>query len=164
MAGRTRIQADRIDDLLITRCCPMCGTDNGSTLLYKRNYDLKELRKELFSARRLKTHAHSEHNDFRTCSRCGLVYSSPYIKPEIVNKLYGQGKFFYGKEIQNLKKTYGMYLRRASRYLRTRDRILDVGAGNGFFLEEALAQGWRGRERHRAWGRCCKIRRPENQE
>jgi 2-polyprenyl-3-methyl-5-hydroxy-6-metoxy-1,4-benzoquinol methylase len=132
-----------MDRLMIDRVCPICGKDFGSKRIYKRNYDLKELREEFFSARRLKKHTKNEHNDFRRCSRCGLVYSSPFINPEAVNKFYKKSKFFYGKELSNIKRAYGVCLTRASKYVKIKGRILDVGTGNGFFLEVAKSQGWK---------------------
>ncbi|MCX5828410.1 MAG: class I SAM-dependent methyltransferase [Deltaproteobacteria bacterium] len=91
----------------------------------------------VFSARRMPDRIH-----FRMvrCNRCGLVRSDPIAPPQILNHLYAQSTFEYGEEADNLKRSYGRYLKKLEKYSLRKGALLEIGCGNGFFLEEALRQ------------------------
>jgi SAM-dependent methyltransferase len=76
------------------------------------------------------------------CRRCGLVRSDPVLAPEQMAELYRDSTFDYGDELNGIKLTYGRALDRAADLAGGRDGLLDIGCGNGFVLELALAQGW----------------------
>src|SRR5205807_5970800 len=77
------------------------------------------------------------------CRRCGLVRSDPAADQATLSALYGEAGFDYGQEVPNLRRTYGRYLARAARRATRRpSRILEIGCGSGFMLEEALAEGF----------------------
>jgi SAM-dependent methyltransferase len=76
------------------------------------------------------------------CLDCGLVRSDPVADPEVVSSLYTQSSFDYGREIPHLQRTYGSYLARLARFGVPKTALLEIGCGNGFFLEEALRQGF----------------------
>lgn len=128
--------------IMIYRACPLCGEKN-SKIKYKRNYDLNELKEELFSARRERKKKTYEHNTFLICKNCQLIYANPIINSLITEKLYKKSKFNYQDEEKNLKKSYGNCLKIAEKYIKNKERILDVGTGNGFLLIEALEQGYK---------------------
>ncbi len=129
-------------NILIYRNCPLCGSKIAK-LKYKRNYSFNELKEDLFSARRERKKKAYEHNTFLQCNNCGLIYANPIINPLIVEALYKESKFNYGNEQKNIQKSYGSLLRRAEKYLATKGNLLDIGAGNGFFMLEALNQGYK---------------------
>jgi 2-polyprenyl-3-methyl-5-hydroxy-6-metoxy-1,4-benzoquinol methylase len=76
------------------------------------------------------------------CKQCGLVRSDPLAPSDILAQLYQQSTFTYSDEIPNLRKTYGNALAELSAYGAQKDTLLEIGCGNGFFLEEAQAQGY----------------------
>jgi len=76
------------------------------------------------------------------CSTCGLVRSDPVAPPELVAQLYRQSGFTYGDEVADLKRTYGRYLAELDKYGARKGALLEIGCGNGFFLQQALAQGY----------------------
>ncbi len=76
------------------------------------------------------------------CNRCGLVRSDPVADTEILAGLYARSIVTYDDEIPDLKHTYGHYLARVSRYNPNTGSLLEVGCGSGFFLEQALTQGY----------------------
>ena len=127
-------------DILVFRNCPLCGNKN-SKIRYKRNYKLTQIKEDLFSARRERKEKNYEHNTFMVCKTCNLVYANPIIKSKIIERLYKKSKFSYSDEEENLMKTYGNCLKRAEKYVK-KGKILDIGTGDGFFLKEALVQGY----------------------
>jgi 2-polyprenyl-3-methyl-5-hydroxy-6-metoxy-1,4-benzoquinol methylase len=127
---------------MIHRVCSICGSKNNK-IKFKQNYNLQELKDSFFSARRERKKTKYEHNTFRICQNCGTVYASPILNPELVAKLYKKSKFTYGKQRDNLKKSYGRYLKMAEKYVKNKGRLLDIGGGDGFFMEEALSQGYK---------------------
>jgi SAM-dependent methyltransferase len=122
--------------LLATRCA-ICGTLGNATELYPANFDQAALNPAVFSARRLPDRVH-----FRLvrCHSCGLIRSDPIVDPEIFQRLYARSSFDYAGEVANLRRTYGHYLERVRR-LGPSDRLLEIGCGNGFFLDEARRRG-----------------------
>jgi SAM-dependent methyltransferase len=75
------------------------------------------------------------------CRTCGLVRSDPVAEKHLLDSLYAKSSFNYGAEVENLRHTYGRYLERARRHVARAGSLLEVGCGNGFFLEEAHQRG-----------------------
>jgi SAM-dependent methyltransferase len=118
--------------------CAICGTYGNSAELYPPTYDEASFNERVFSARRLPDAIHYR---LVRCLKCGLVRSDPAADQASLSELYRQSSFDYGPEVPNLRRTYGRYLART----RARARglsLLEIGCGNGFMLEEALAQGY----------------------
>jgi SAM-dependent methyltransferase len=119
--------------------CAICGTDGHSVELYPANFITEAFNPTLFSARRLPDRMHYR---MVRCSTCGLVRSDPVADSRILGQLYGQSGFDYGDEVGNLKLTYGYYLSKLNKYGVEKGSLLEIGCGNGFFLGEALRQGY----------------------
>lgn len=125
--------------LLATRC-PICETDRFDFEVYAANFDPAQLDPQVFSARRLPDRIHYR---MVRCNECGLLRSSPILSHAALEALYAKSHFAYAGEATFTRRTYGDYLRRALAHVRDRGRLIEVGCGNGFFLEEALEQGFR---------------------
>lgn len=70
-----------------------------------------------------------------------MVFSNPILDIKKINSLYKQSQFTYAAMTNYLKKTYGRYLKQILPK-RVKDlTLLDIGCGNGFFLEEAKKLG-----------------------
>ena len=119
--------------------CAICGPGTGSTLLYPASVTPADLTPGVFSARRLPDRVHYQ---MVRCVDCGLVRSDPVIESDRLRKLYDESTFDYASEVEDLRSTYGRYLDKLRRRGGEQHAILEVGCGNGFFLEEALDHGY----------------------
>lgn len=125
-------------ELVATRCA-ICETEGGATTVYEANFRAEDLDATRFSARRPPDGVHYR---IVRCDACGLLRSDPTAQAGELDALYAESEFTYGAETANLKRTYGRCLRRLERFREKREALLEIGCGNGFFLEEALAQGY----------------------
>lgn len=118
-------------DLVPTRCA-ICGTSDGASELYRANFSPDAFTAAVFSARRMPDRIHYR---MVRCERCGLVRSDPVLSGADLARLYAGSHFDYGSEVPALKRTYGRYFAKARARSRDLRSVLEVGAGNGFFLE-----------------------------
>jgi SAM-dependent methyltransferase len=127
-------------DAIVPTSCAICGPDAAASQMYAANFSLADFTPTLFSARRLPDRIH-----FRMvrCDRCGLVRSDPVLRADVLAALYSQSTFDYGEELPNLRRTYRRYISRLRRLDDEQDALLEIGCGNGFVLEEAVALGYR---------------------
>ena len=130
-------------ELEATRCA-ICGTPGNTATVYESNFQAENLTPEVFSARRPPDRLHYR---IVRCRTCGLLRSDPMLSAEAIEPLYQESRFTYGGETANLQYTYGAYLRGLERHgLEQRcvrkGALLEIGCGNGFFLEEAVRQGY----------------------
>ncbi len=124
---------------LIPTDCAICGPGEPSTEVYAANFTAGDFNPDVYSARRLPDRVHYR---LARCDACGLLRSDPVAAADLVTHLYRASSVDYAAEVQNLRRTYGRYLRRLTPLLTRRESLLEIGCGNGFFLEEALAQGY----------------------
>lgn len=123
--------------MTITRCA-VCNTKDYE-LVYKSNLNLNVVNEELFSARRLPDRIHYQ---IVRCQKCGLIYSNPILEEKKLERLYRKSKYNYGNYEIDLRTTYAKYLRKYIKYVPKKNRLLEIGCGNGFFLEKALNLGF----------------------
>jgi SAM-dependent methyltransferase len=124
---------------LVSTACAICDVKNNASILYQANFDVAAFNPDVFSARRLPDMLHYQ---IVRCNLCGLVRSDPVADTNVLKMLYQQSSFTYSKDTPNLTKTYGHYLRKAEKYQLSKQHLLEIGCGNGFFLVEALVQGF----------------------
>ena len=125
-------------ELEATRCA-ICGTLGSATTLYESNFQAADLTPDVFSARRSPDRLHYR---IVRCQTCGLLRSDPVLGASAIEPLYQESRFTYGGETANLQHTYGAYLRGLEQHGVRKGALLEIGCGNGFFLEEAIRQGY----------------------
>ncbi len=125
---------------LVQTRCAICDTLDAADEIYPANFDVDVFNPAVFSARRLPDRIHYR---LVKCKRCGLVRSDPVADDSVLAELYAKSAFTYDDEVSYLQRTYGRYLRKARSLLRgSSSRLLEIGCGNGFLLEQALVQGF----------------------
>ena len=115
--------------------CAICKTKGNAREVYAARFASDTFNADRFSARRLPDQVHYP---IVRCDTCGLVRSDPMADPAILARLYSESTFDYSDEVMNLRSTYGRYLAKLGR----KTSLLEIGCGNGFFLEEAMEQGY----------------------
>jgi SAM-dependent methyltransferase len=122
--------------------CAICGTEGHARELYPATFGSEALTGGFFSARRVPDGAHHR---IVVCENCGLVRSNPLLDDEVLADLYAESTFDYAGEVESITDTYERYLGLLeARAPGRRDGLLEIGCGNGFFLERAVARGWTG--------------------
>src|SRR3989344_6508466 len=118
--------------------CAICGDKQNTELRYKESIDFEKVDKNTFSARRIPEKVHYQ---LLRCNNCGLIISSPILSTDKIKYLYKESDFTYSEEVPSLKKTYSYYLKHALKYVGKNPKLLEIGSGNGFFLEEVKTIG-----------------------
>lgn len=119
---------------MISTTCAICGKQQKLKEIYPQTIDFNKVNAGTFSARRTPDRMH-----FRLvkCINCGLIFSNPILARNKIDNLYKKSSFSYTDESKYLKKTYRHYLEKALGNLdKSKLKLLDIGCGNGFFLEE----------------------------
>jgi SAM-dependent methyltransferase len=124
--------------LTATRCA-ICGTENNSETVYPASFDADAFTPAIFSARRTPDRIHYR---LVRCLTCGLLRSDPVATDDVLSDLYTRSEFHYGEETESLSSTYGRYLAKCEAVWPRKDALLEIGCGNGFFLEEARRRGY----------------------
>jgi len=119
--------------------CAVCKGKGKTVVLYDQNFSLDKIDEKIFSARRLPDKTHYR---LVKCLRCGIIFSNPILSLDKINSLYFKSDFNYDCESEYLRKTYFKYFKK---YLFTQNiknkKVLEIGCGNGFFLEELKKNG-----------------------
>lgn len=119
--------------------CLLCGPDAPAAEIFPAHIPAT-LSGADFSAR--KTHRRWHYRLVR-CDRCGLVRANPIFDAATITHLYEASGFTYGDETQNLARAYRQAARSILRQLPPDARIIDVGCGNGFYLQTLWDHGCR---------------------
>jgi SAM-dependent methyltransferase len=120
-------------------CCPICGGDAGATERWAANFDPDAFSARVFSARRTPDRIHYR---VVSCDTCGLVRSDPVASEDFLASLYESSSFDYSSEVESIQATYGRALGWLEARSRQRKALLEIGCGNGFFLQQARRRGW----------------------
>lgn len=119
--------------------CLVCGYETKVKVLYKATFNKKHLNPLLYVSRRIPDRVH-----FRLvkCLNCGLVFSSPIYEEEEIIKLYKQSGVPLMDDLENSSDLYARYLRKILNNI-SKENFLDIGCGNGFFLEKVKQLGFK---------------------
>ena len=131
--------ATALPEMHSTRCA-ICGCEDNAAERWPASFDPQAFSARVFSARRMPDRVHYR---MVTCAVCGLVRSDPVAGEDLLARLYAESRFDYGQEVSSIEASYGRALGALEARSSRRDALLEIGCGNGFFLEHALGRGWR---------------------
>ena len=125
---------------MCTTRCAICDREDDAAERWPATFNPEAFNARVFSARRLPDRVHYR---MVTCRTCGLVRSDPVASDDLLAKLYASSSFDYGREVESIRETYGRELDRLEARSPRRDALLEIGCGNGFFLQHVLRRRWR---------------------
>lgn len=124
---------------MIDTKCAICENNKNTNVLYKERVNIKKFNSRIFSARRTPDRIHYR---FLKCETCGLIFSNPIMPKNKITLLYSESDFTYADEAEYLKKTYFSYFKEnVLNSIPKNIKVLEIGCGNGFFLEELRDNG-----------------------
>lgn len=124
-----------------SRPCPVCGSTDDSTVFAQASLDEARLNEFSFASRKFPELMHLR---LVLCPVCGLLYATPAPKAEFLDEAYREAKYDSASEAKHAARTYIDYLSKILPQLPDLDGALDIGAGDGSFIERLLAAGFRG--------------------
>jgi SAM-dependent methyltransferase len=122
----------------IPRACPLCGGQDARVMV-EATIDEAKLTASAFASRKLPEYMHSRMVE---CKSCGMLYANPVPRQETLMEAYEDASFDSGAESRLAAVTYRTLLEPHLNALPSRRSALDIGAGDGAFVEELLALGF----------------------
>jgi SAM-dependent methyltransferase len=121
-----------------SRPCPVCGSDRKPRLYAEAQFDAGKLGEFAFASRKLPEYMHYRLNE---CRRCDSLYASPLPTRESLTRAYVEAAFDSGQEARYASQGYAEFLPRILRQIGDCETALDIGTGDGAFLEELERHG-----------------------
>lgn len=118
---------------MIKTYCLVCGKKQRFKVLFPATVSSSNLTAELFSARRTPDKIHYR---IVQCRKCGMVFSSPILPPKTIGQGYRQASCTYGEQVDFVASTYLKLFKNYRNLMPQKPRVLEVGCGTGFFLEQ----------------------------
>lgn len=123
----------------LERSCPVCGPAGSSRLYAEANFDLSRLDGFAFASRKLPENMHLRLHE---CLACDTLYASPVFAPGTLAAAYRDSSYDSSAVARMAAQTYGSYLAKLKARLPNLEGALDVGAGDGAFVEQLVAHGF----------------------
>jgi SAM-dependent methyltransferase len=124
---------------MVERPCPVCGNRDESAVFAEANLDAAALDEFAFASRKMPEYLHYR---LIACPTCDLLYANPLPEPESLFRAYRDAAYDSGEEAHFAARTYARFLPAIARQLPDLRGALDIGAGDGAFLERLLGAGF----------------------
>lgn len=124
----------------VRRPCPVCGTADAAELFAESAIDPALLNDTSFASRKRPEYMHHR---LERCRRCEVLFANPAPPAEALLAAYQTAGYDSSEEAKAAAATYGELLDGLLSGGAPRDALLDIGAGDGAFLEQARARGFR---------------------
>jgi 2-polyprenyl-3-methyl-5-hydroxy-6-metoxy-1,4-benzoquinol methylase len=123
-----------------SRACPVCGSDHDYRIYADAQFDASRLGAFAFASRKLPEYMHYRLNE---CRRCDSLYANPLPTRESLQRAYVDAAFDSGEEARYASQAYAEFLPAILDGIEQREAALDIGTGDGAFLEQLLPHGFR---------------------
>jgi SAM-dependent methyltransferase len=123
------------------RPCPVCASRDQSHVFAEANLDFDRLDGFAFASRKIPEYMHYR---LTHCPACDVLYASPLPEPDALFSAYREAAFDSQLEARFASRTYGRLLPSIMSRLPDRHGALDIGTGDGAFMEELLSRGFDG--------------------
>lgn len=121
------------------RSCPVCCSDEEKVILAESNFDISSLNGFSFASRKKPEYMHYR---LVICDVCDLLYATPVPDSKWLNDGYANAQYDSQEEAQFASRTYSRQLSRFIHNLPDFKGALDIGCGDGAFLERLLELGF----------------------
>ncbi|HLJ57341.1 MAG TPA: class I SAM-dependent methyltransferase [Chthonomonadaceae bacterium] len=121
------------------RACPICGEGAPGRLFAAANIDSSRLDEFAFSSRKTPEFMHYR---LLECAVCDLVYAAEAPTAAFLEQAYDAAEFASAVEAEFASRTYAGVVRRLLPRLADRRGALDIGTGDGCFLERLIELGF----------------------
>jgi SAM-dependent methyltransferase len=121
-----------------TRACPVCGATSGREIAAAR-LDTSTLDEFAFASRKFPEYMHPRYVE---CDRCNVAYADPVLAAAGLESAYDHAAFDSKEEAEYASRTYQGLLPRLRSRLPRSPTALDIGTGEGSFLDRLLDSGF----------------------
>ena len=121
------------------RACPLCGSPEGGRVFAESNINVEAFDGFAFASRKLPEYMHPR---LVECGRCGILYANPALSADTLAGAYWEADFDSAREAHYASITYAAQVRRILHRLPDLQGALDIGTGDGAFLEQLLHLGF----------------------
>jgi SAM-dependent methyltransferase len=126
---------------MIDRVCPLCGSSDDSQVFAEADFDFSALNGFAFASRKIPEYMHYR---MVSCPSCDLLYASPVPNSEELSGCYSAAAFDSSVEARCAALTYAGLLPQIMKRLPDLHGTLDIGTGDGAFLEQLIDHGFTG--------------------
>jgi len=124
---------------LRARPCPSCGSADESSVLFDARIDDRQLGEFAYASRKM---PELMHHRLLRCRPCDVVYASPAPTVAMLEVAYRDAAYDSAEEAGFASVTYDTVVRRLATDLPDVGGALDIGTGDGAFLERLIAAGY----------------------
>lgn len=125
---------------MVRRACPVCLSRDESKIFAEENFNPELLNDFAFSSRKIPENMHYR---LVICPVCNLLYSNPLPTLKNISKGYQEAAYDSSEEAHFAARTYARFLPILLKNLPDENGALDIGTGDGAFLEELLKMGFK---------------------
>lgn len=120
------------------RLCPLCGSGK-SKLWTKARIDESRLTNSAFASRKIPEYMHLAMVE---CASCRLLYANPVLRQDSLAQAYREAAFVSRTESRYAALTNRRLTEGRLHLIAARESALDIGAGDGAFVEQLLDLGF----------------------
>ena len=124
---------------LVSRACPICASKNQSKVYAEENYNFDNLDGYAFASRKMPENMHYR---LIECPSCDVLYANPLPVLKHLAESYHEADFDSSEEAHYAARTYAGHLSSIAKNIPDTQGTIDIGTGDGAFLEELLKKGF----------------------